>query len=78
MATIQSGKLPHMEFLAELRQLVARHRYTMAPLFNRIAIYDADGRTVVSFGRMESDGPVDLFFGTNEQETLPRHRQRRP
>jgi len=63
MAKIRSGKLRHLEFLAELRQLLARHHYTMTPLFNRIAIYDADGRTVYSFRQMEGDGPVDLRFG---------------
>ena len=63
MAKIRSGKLPHLKFLAQLRQLLARHRYTMAPLFNRIAIYDADGRTVCSFRQMESDGAVDVRFG---------------
>src|SRR5262249_8425299 len=30
MAKIRSGKVSHLEFLAELRQLPARHRYTMA------------------------------------------------
>jgi hypothetical protein len=34
MAKIRPGKVPHLEFLAQLRQLLARHRYTMAPLFN--------------------------------------------
>ena len=63
MAKIRSGKLRHLEFLAELRQLLARHRYAMSPLFNRIAIYDAEGRTVCSFRQMEGDGPVDLRFG---------------
>ena len=63
MAKIRSGKLRHLEFLAELRQLLARHRDTMSPLFNRIAIYDAEGRTVCSFRQMEGDGPVDLRFG---------------
>lgn len=63
MAKIRPGKLRHLEFLTELRQLVARHQYTMAPVFNRIAIYDADGRTVCSFRQMESDGPVELRFG---------------
>jgi len=35
----------------------------MSPLFNRIAIYDAEGRTVCSCRQMEGDGPVDLRFG---------------
>ena len=43
MAKIRSGKLRHLEFLAELRQLLARHRYTMSPLFNRIAILRCRG-----------------------------------
>ena len=60
MAKIRPGKLAHLQFLAELRQLVARHRYTMAPLFNRIAVHDAEGRTVCSFRQMQGDGPVDL------------------
>jgi hypothetical protein len=63
MAKIRLGKLSRLEFLAQLRQLLARHRYTMVPMFNRIAIYDADGRTVCSFRQMEGDGPVDLRFG---------------
>jgi len=63
MAKIRPGKLPQLEFLAELLQLLARHRYTVAPLFNRIAVYDAEGRTVCSFRQIEGDGPVDLRFG---------------
>jgi hypothetical protein len=63
MAKTRSGKLPHLEFLVELHELLARHRYTMAPLFNRIAVYDVEGRTVCSFRQMESDGLVDLRFG---------------
>ena len=55
--------LPHLEFLAQLRRLVAKHGYTLAPLFNRIAVYDAEGRTVCSFRQMEGGGPVDLRFG---------------
>jgi hypothetical protein len=63
MAKIRPGKLRHLEFLASCAKLVARHRYTMVPLFNRIAVYDTDGHTVCSFRQMEGDGPVDLRFG---------------
>ena len=63
MAKIRTGKVSHIEFLAQLRQLLANHRYTITPVFNRIAVYDGDGRTVCSFRRMEGGGPVDLKFG---------------
>ena len=63
MAKIRTGKVSHLEFLAQLRQLLAKHRYTITPVFNRIAVYDDDGRTVCSFRRMEGSGPVDLKFG---------------
>lgn len=53
MAKTRSGKLRHLRLLAELRQLVARHSYTMAPLFNPIAVYD-HGRT--HGVRLSSDG----------------------
>jgi len=35
----------------------------MSPLFNRIAIYDAEGRTVCSFRQMDGHEPVDLRVG---------------
>src|SRR5215831_1650360 len=58
MEKIRSSKLPHLEFLAELRQLVKRYDYTIAPIFERIEVYDATGRTVASFRRMAKEGPV--------------------
>ena len=63
MAKIRSGRVSHLEFLAQLRQLLAKHRYTITPVFNRIAVYDDDGRTICSFRRMKGSGPVELKFG---------------
>jgi len=63
MAKIRTRKVSHLEFLVQLRQLLAKHRYAITPVFNRIAVYDGDGRTVCSFRRMEGSGPGDLKFG---------------
>jgi hypothetical protein len=79
MAKIRSGKLPHLEFLAQLRQLLARHRYTMAPVFNRITVYDTDRRTVLQLSSdrrrwargpavWERKGMKRLCYGTADSD----------
>ena len=72
MAKIRTGKVSHLEFLAQLRQLLAKHRYTITPVFNRIAVYDDDGHTVCSFRRMEGRGPMELRQGTHGAEVRRR------
>jgi hypothetical protein len=64
MAKSRPGKLPHLEFLAELRQLLKRHGYAVAPEFNRIVVYDQDGnRVVCSFRDFDATGARELRFG---------------
>jgi hypothetical protein len=64
MAKTRQGKIAHLGFLADLRQLLAKHGYTMAPEFNRIVIHDRDDRTVCSFRDMDESGPRDIKFGS--------------
>jgi hypothetical protein len=63
VAKIRTGKIPNLEFLAGLRQLLARHEYTMAPEFNRIVVHDADNRAVLSFRDIDATGARELKFG---------------
>jgi hypothetical protein len=64
MAKSRPGKLPHLEFLAELRQLLKQHGYAMASEFNRIVVYDQDGnRAVCNFRDIDATGARELRFG---------------
>jgi hypothetical protein len=63
MPKIRSGKVAHLEFMARLRELLVRHAYTISPEFNRITVFDQEGRKVCSFREMEPTGAKDLKFG---------------
>jgi hypothetical protein len=63
VARQRPGGIPHLEFLAELHKLLARHGYTMATEFGRIVVYDSDGRAVCSFAEADSAGAKGLRFG---------------
>ena len=65
MAKSRAGKIAHLDFLADLRQLLAKHGYTMAPEFNRIVVHDREERAVCSFRDMGESGPRDLKFGSD-------------
>ena len=64
MAKSRAGKIAHLDFLADLRQLLAKHGYTMAPEFNRIVIHDREDRVACSFRDVDEGGPKDLKFGS--------------
>jgi hypothetical protein len=59
----RQGKIPHLEFLAGLRELLKRHGYAMAPEFNRIVVHDPDDRVVMSFRDIDATGTRELKFG---------------
>jgi hypothetical protein len=63
VAKLRPGKIPSLEFLAELKQLLTRYGYTMAPEFNRIVVHDRENRAVCSFQDIDDSGPRDLKFG---------------
>jgi hypothetical protein len=46
VAESRPGKIAHLDFLADLRQLLAKHGYTMLPEFNRIVVHDRENRAV--------------------------------
>jgi hypothetical protein len=64
MAKSRQGKIAHLDFLADLKQLLARHGYTIAPEFNRIVVHDRENRTVCSFRDVDGGGPRDSKFGS--------------
>jgi hypothetical protein len=64
MAKSRQGKIEHLDFLADLKQLLAKHGYTLAPEFNRIVIHDRENRVVCSFRDIGESGPRDIKFGS--------------
>jgi hypothetical protein len=64
VAKSRQGKIAHLDFLADLKQLLAKHGYTMAPEFNRIVVHDRENRAVCSFRDIDDSGPRDLKFGS--------------
>ena len=64
MAKSRQGKIAHLDFLAELKQLLAKHGYAMVPEFNRIVIHDRENRALCSFRDVDESGPKDLKFGS--------------
>jgi hypothetical protein len=64
LAKNRQGKIPHLDFLADLKALLAKHGSTMAPEFNRIVVHDRENRTVCSFRDMDEKGPRDIKFGS--------------
>ena len=63
VAKSRAGKFAHLEFLEDLKELLAKHGYTIAPEFNRIVIHNRENRTVCSFRDIDDSGPMDLKFG---------------
>jgi hypothetical protein len=51
------------DFLADLKALLAKHGYTMAPEPKRINVHDWEDRVVCSFHDVDQNGPRELKFG---------------
>jgi hypothetical protein len=58
VAKSRPGKIAHLDFLADLRQLLAEYSYTLAPEFNRIVVHDRENRAVCSFRDIDQNGPA--------------------